>query len=229
MIGKWAEMVKTGRQPDATPVERLRNMEIESVYQTYPVLRSVERADKTTRRRPVLELAPKNGIGAELGVFTGAFSEVIHEVTRPSKIYLVDVWHTVYGDRFPKWGKYTACGELTTEAALAAVHHRARQMDGKAEVVVESCLTWLAKLPESSLDWAYLDTSHKYETTMDELPAIARVLKPGGVILGDDCQIDPEHKHHGVFRAVRDFVQTNDFEIIWLDGAHQFAIRRTIG
>jgi SAM-dependent methyltransferase len=197
------------------------------IYLRYPALQHVEGPDRVSARRSVLKLAPHGGVGAELGVFTGAFSEVLFEVARPAKLYLVDVWHEVFGETYPDWGQYTANGTLTTEAALAAVRFRAAQMAGAAEIVVASSLSWLSTLAPDTLDWAYLDTTHAYPGTMQELPAIARVLKPGGLILGDDCQINPDHPHHGVFRAVRDFTRRGEFEIIHMDHAKQWAMRRS--
>ncbi len=166
-------------------------------------------------------------MGAELGVFTGRFSSEIYEALRPRRFFLVDLWHMKYGETFPDWGAYTARGKLRTEAALAAVRLRGSRMEGAAEIVVDDSVQWLSSLSPGSLDWVYVDTTHKYEKTMAELHAAARAIVSDGVILGDDCQIDPAHPHHGVFRAVRDFSRSSEFEIIWMDAAAQWAMRRT--
>jgi len=151
---------------------------------------------------------------------------VLYEVTKPSKLYLVDVWHLHYGETFPDWGYYTASGKLTTAGALSAAKLRAAQMNGTAEVVIETSAKWLASMPPHSLDWAYIDSLHNYSGTYAELEALLRVLKPSGVIMGDDCYLDPLHKHHGVFRAVRDHAARGALEVIWMDGANQWAMRR---
>ncbi len=200
---------------------------LEKLFELDPILAEVDknlRADD--RRKEVLKVAPRNGVGVEIGVFTGRFSEILYEVTKPSKFYLVDVWHKLYRETYPDWGKYTAGGTLTTASALDAVRARAEKMNGAAEIVIENSVTWLTSMPPHSLDWAYIDSSHSYAGTYAEIEALLRVLKPAGVIMGDDCFTDPLHKHHGVFRAVRDHAARGALEVIWLDGANQWAMRR---
>ncbi|WP_018182045.1 class I SAM-dependent methyltransferase [Kaistia granuli] len=199
--------------------------EIQRLKQAHPSLEVVEQRDRVSDRLAILDLIPRGGVGAELGVFTGAFSQALFERARPTKLYLVDVWHLAFGDDYPDWGDYTDHGRLTTAVALLAVQARAARMDGKAAIVVSASLDWLSQLQPATLDWVYIDTTHSYQGTLDELDAVARVLKPGGLILGDDCQIDPNHRHHGVFRAVRDFSRRGAFEIIRMDAARQWAMR----
>jgi hypothetical protein len=202
------------------------NITLEDLIANDKPLADVEKILRIDGRQNVLKLAPKNGVGAELGVFTGKFSEIIYDITKPSKMYLVDAWHTLYGEKFPNWGAYTANGELSTETALKAVRLRAEKMGGVGEIVISTTTNWLAKMPAHSLDWAYIDSSHAYRHTYDEIEALLCVLKPSGVILGDDCYIDPLHRHHGVFRAIRDHAVRGALEIIWMDGAGQWAMRR---
>jgi SAM-dependent methyltransferase len=194
-----------------------------------PEHRSLKRAeDSALTRRAVLTLAPKNGVGAELGVFTGAFSNYLYRDTGPAKLYLVDPWHQIFGEFYPDWGAYTDFGKLPTSVALANVRANASKMDDKAQIVVSNAVEWLDSLPRDTLDWVYLDTTHKYQDTMGELEAISRVLKSDGIIMADDCQIDRSHKHHGVFRAFRDFSRGQPFEIIYMDHHKQVAMRRSI-
>lgn len=206
---------------DATPVY------VRELYRQYPSLRAVEENLRVDGRQGALSLAPRQGTGVELGVFTGRFSEILYKATSPKKLYLVDGWRRIYGNEFPNWGAYTDYGRLGTEAALLLVHARAKHMGGDVEIVEETSTTWLKRQPRHSLDWAYLDTSHSYENTLHELVLLDEALKPHGVILGDDCRTDPTHRHHGVFRAVRDFCRNGRFEIVHMDTHAQWAIRRS--
>ena len=43
-------------------------------------------------RTDILDLIPKGGIFAEIGVFTGDFSEEILNRISPDILYLVDIW-----------------------------------------------------------------------------------------------------------------------------------------
>jgi hypothetical protein len=48
-------------------------------------------------------------------------------------------------------------------------------------------------MPDHSLDWAYVDSSHAYDHTVQELALLDRKVRSGGVIAGDDWQPDPDH------------------------------------
>jgi hypothetical protein len=96
------------------------------------------------------------------------------------------------------------------------------------ELVIDMDLAFLKRLEDGALDWAYVDTTHQYEHTKAELDLLQRKVKLGGVIAGDDWQLDPYHRHHGVCRAVREFVAVRPFELFYTsDSDMQWAIRST--
>ena len=72
--------------------------------------------ERLEKRRWVLELLPKGGVGVEIGVFRGHFSNLICQIAQPRKLYLVDPWTTL-GETFG-WGKaYTNFDTLPTRVA----------------------------------------------------------------------------------------------------------------
>lgn len=208
---------RTHHQIDMTPI-----------YRQFPTLEQAERNldFRFERRRPILNFVPRWKVGAEIGVFTGGFSEMMLEVTKPIQFFAVDPWWLLFGERFPNWGEYSAHGKLETRAAYEAAVHRTARFKG-AELVPSTALDWINTLGPNSIDWAYIDSSHQYEPTLKELTAIERKLTPDGVLLGDDCWPRRDNKHYGVYRAVRDFCRACNFELISLDGAGQWAARRT--
>jgi hypothetical protein len=78
----------------------------------------------------------------------------------------------------------------------------------------------------TKLDFVYLDTSHSYKSTFSELKKIDLILKKSGVVMGDDWTPDPNHVHHGVFKAVQDFISLYEYEIVAAGPAGQFCLRR---
>src|SRR5829696_286727 len=83
---------------------------------------------KRSRKRDFLsQYVAKGGVGAELGVFWGHFSEVLLSDFQPRTLFLVDLWD-LQGEFFPDRGAYTDFGRLRTAdchawvAALAAGH-----------------------------------------------------------------------------------------------------------
>lgn len=186
-------------------------------------------------RAPILKHAKKRGRIAEIGVFRGHFSEVILERLQPAVFFMVDKW-TMNGEHW-SWGadtEYMAFGELTTALARDDAARRAKKFEGRGIdiLLVENASTAFAddlRQAGETLDAVYLDASHLYESTLRELAAFAKVLAPGGVIMGDDWRPDRTHRHHGVFKAVTEFVKSTDFEIVAADHAMQWCIRRTHG
>ena len=69
------------------------------------------------------------------------------------------------------------------------------------------------RFPDDFFDWVYLDTTHEYGHTRDELEILRTKVKPSGVIAGDDWHEDPAHLHHGVCRAVREFCDRYGWEL----------------
>jgi hypothetical protein len=200
------------------------NPAIRDLYARHPALKATD--DHLRRRlagrRWITSFIPKNARGAELGVFTGLYSELLIQETQPSTFYMVDPWWKLFGDKFPDYGPFSAYGELETKVAWRAACARA----GAGKVIVDYAVNWLRTL-DHHLDWAYLDSSHVYDKTLAELIELDRRLAPDGVILGDDGWASPEYGHYGVFRAVRDFCRLRFYEVINLDNAGQWAIRRS--
>lgn len=166
---------------------------------------------------------PHGGIGAEIGVYKGHFTRFILDATAPAKLHLIDPWYLI-GERWP-W----ADGNKSTVDALARVlrTYAAELTCGRAILHVGYDLEVLATFQDDYFDWVYLDSTHDYEHSVDELELLARKVKAIGVIAGDDWQTDPAHVHHGVCRAVREFVGREHYELFYADDTNkQWAIRR---
>src|SRR5438093_2529622 len=71
---------------------------------------------RTLQRGWITNWAKKGGIGAEIGVFRGHFSDILLEKLRPSKLYLVDHW-TLEGSYFDWGDSYTSNNTLPTAFA----------------------------------------------------------------------------------------------------------------
>lgn len=179
-------------------------------------------------RGSFLHLFPKNSVGAELGVFCGEFSQHLLEYVKPSHLYLVDPWWREFGEIYPDWGAYTRYGNLPTREAYTNVEDiTKRYFKGKVDIRVDYSIPFLESLTDEHLDWVYLDTTHTYEDTLKELGVLRRKVKASGIIAGHDWHPDPTHWHHGVYRAVNDFLKANpSYEVIHTDARKNWCIRK---
>lgn len=198
-----------------------------ALYAQHPALARVESRNdhRLDARTPLVRRLPRHSAGAEIGVFTGVFSEFLIERLEPCEFYLVDAWDVNGAPAWDPppgaaWSGYVDDGNLTYEAARSA----ARARSGGHPVITARSVDWLASRPENSLDWVYLDTTHRYTDTMAELDALERVIRPEGIIAGDDAWEDDPNPDMGVLRAIRDFTRSRPWEIFYLD-AGQFALR----
>jgi SAM-dependent methyltransferase len=204
-------------------------MTIDELYAAHPELRSAEQdpEHRVEGRRGILDLVKPGTVAAELGVFTGLFAEAILQTVRPAVLHLVDPWWLAYGELYPDWGAYTSHGTLPTRVAHEAAVTRAEAVRGDCElhVHVSTSADWLRGLPDASLDWVYLDSTHYYRETLEELRLLRDKLRPDGTVLGDDWRPEPSDPHHGVSRAVHELVREGTWDVIRADEHAQWAIR----
>jgi Methyltransferase domain len=220
------------RRGAGSPASRRRRWQITigiSTLSGSPVLREVRHGVGTALGRPrrwrYLEILPKGAIGAEIGVFRGEFTPHIIRVANPRRLHLIDGWWELYGERFPDWGAYTGHGTLPTRTAFEEARRRTR---GKPVTFhVGDDLAILSTFEDRYLDWAYLDSSHEYGHTIEELQLLDR--KVSGVIMGDDWREDPaaDDPNAGGARAVRAFCESSAWSLLDPDMVFsQWAIAR---
>lgn len=182
---------------------------------------------KPTRISLFENIIPLCAVGAELGVFKGEFSEEILRYNKPEKLYLIDGWWTLYGEAYPDWGEYTENGKLRTRTAYQHVCRMAQNYpDTDTKIIVGDDRDVLQSFDDHYFDWVYIDTSHKYHHTMEELEILERKVKRDGLICGHDWVEDPENIHYGVYLAISEFCKRHNFELIYKDQYSQWVIKR---
>jgi hypothetical protein len=169
-------------------------------------------------REVLLEQLTKNGIGAEIGVDQGTFTQKILEISSPKKLHLVDIWSSKRYD-------YTKQNEVFNkfEHEISA---------GSIEINIGYSTIVAKDFPNNYFDWIYIDTDHSYETTINELYAYQDKLKEGGIIAGHDYIQGYwiGMVKYGVVEAVAEFCKNNNWEILFLttelNENPSFAIRK---
>ncbi|MBW4611969.1 MAG: class I SAM-dependent methyltransferase [Desmonostoc vinosum HA7617-LM4] len=204
--------------------------QVENVIKKTPLVKweyvdqNIEIRNKRYRIQFIEQFLPKNGIGAELGVFKGHLSPILLESTNAKKLHLIDPWYTLK----PHW--LWANGNQSTVDGLIKVLRSFKEEleDGRIVVHVGDDLQVLPTFPDKYFDWVYIDTSHAYEQTKQELQILASKVKDDGVIAGDDWRPNPSHRHHGVYKAVNEFIVSKKYEIIYSNEHNvQWAIKKS--
>ena len=155
-------------------------------------------------REKLLKLLQKNGIVAELGVDIGDFSNKIISFTNPKKLYLIDKWDSV-GHNKNKMNYITKRFQEEIDAGIVIVIRGTSEKE-------------LRKFENGYFDWVYIDTSHSYTQTMEELELCRIKVKNGGIIAGHDyCQGSiNDVLAYGVVQAVNQFCINYDWGFIYL-------------
>jgi hypothetical protein len=166
---------------------------------------------------------PKGGVGAELGVYKGHFTPILLDVVQPRQLHLIDPWYQLGAD----WG--WGGGNRSPMRSLTKLMHRLEKplVEGRLVLHIGSDLEILPTFGPGYFDWVYIDSSHAYEHTREELRLAAEAVKADGLICGDDWRDDPSHPHYGVRRAVEEFVAEGLFQIVYAEAKdRQWALRR---
>tara|TARA_B100001057_G_scaffold6376_2_gene5804 strand:+ start:4065 stop:4634 length:570 start_codon:yes stop_codon:yes gene_type:complete len=173
---------------------------------------------------------PENSIGAELGVWQGDSSEKF--LKRAKHVHLVDSWSPIVYEESDEHGDYEAYLDRYSKLVKSRdpkefVNYYNRIYEGVKTrffgrpVTIHRMSTseWFDTFVEP-LDWIYVDASHAYEGCLHDLTRSLEVLKPGGILFGDDYG----DKKLGVKKAVDKFISNTGLK---LNNFHsdQFEIR----
>jgi len=155
-------------------------------------------------RALVAKLLPKGGVGAEIGVWKGDFSEKILQVAEPKLLHLIDPWILVDdADHAPAW--YSSEHGLDIEQIYASVQSRFTEevVRGQIQIHRKSSADALNAMPDDSLDFVYIDGDHAYDGVRADLEMSVAKTRPGGLICVDDHMLG-KWWEDGVVRAVNE-------------------------
>lgn len=156
-------------------------------------------APREINRGKLLATLPKGGIGAEVGVWEGAFSQRILEICAPSGLHLIDPW--IYQPEFAN----TGFGRKKNEALMEEKYQSVVTMfkdDPRVKIHRAKSDEAFAALPDAYLDWVYLDGNHNEPFIGQDLALSLKKVKPGGIISGDDFNWQSERSGAPVKQAV---------------------------
>jgi hypothetical protein len=156
-----------------------------------------------TNKDALLEVLPKHGVVAEIGLARGDYSEKIISRTEPQSLHLIDSWTSEKYKSLKEFVKNRFSRE--SEIGLVHIHEGISFLE-------------LEKFNDGYFDWVYIDTDHTYETTAKELEISRKKVKVGGLICGHDYVTVSwqEKRRYGVIEAVHEFCTKYNWGIVYL-------------
>lgn len=142
-------------------------------------------------RYRMLELIPRGGVAAELGVLDGDFSREILSRCRPVELHLVDV-------------------DTSRLAADVRQHPSARVHRGLTGEI-------LSAFRDETFDFIYVDADHSYAAVRADIHHSAPKLKPGGIMGFNDFGriVRPGFGVFGVHQAVSEFIVESRWPVLY--------------
>ena len=135
-------------------------------------------------------------IGVEIGVFKGENSELILKKLNIEKLYLVDVWK-----------EYEGIDHIWNDDNYGLVLNKFKNND-KIKIIKNFSDKACELFENSSLDFIYIDSNHKYSYVYEDISLWYSKVKIGGVISGHDIML--KSGNYPVLNAVKDFCFANN-------------------
>ena len=190
----------------------------------------------------ILSFIKPGSIGAEIGVWKGGSSKKFI-AKKLAKFYMVDPWaisgyqpaidandntfsYEAYLNKYSKQtgGKTPEAFQKFYDKIYAKVYDDFSKITN-VEICRMSSTEWFDTYSGDKLDWVYIDGDHSYTGVITDLTNCIKVLKPNGIILGDDYKWHTTGDKGGVKKAVNEFVEKYNYTLE-KHGKIQFSIIR---
>jgi hypothetical protein len=161
---------------------------------------------------------------AEIGVYRGAYAaRVLVGCPAIETYYMVDPWR-----HLDDWNKPANRADDTFQRYYEETMRKTQDHEAKRVVLRGRTLDVIDRIPDGSLDFAYIDGDHTLRGIATDLLALAPKIRGGGWIGGDDFapsiwQHGPGYEPTLVFPFAVHFAEANQWRIHALPGK-QFLI-----
>lgn len=131
------------------------------------------------------------GLGVEMGVSRGEFSQFLLENWSGRRLFLVDAWRYFCGEinvNNPDHNGHLDC--------LAETFRRVYPYGSRAIIIRDLSIMAADLFANESLDFVYLDGGHDYQNVKQDLEAWYPKVKRGGLFAGHDYFVSLPHQNH---------------------------------
>ncbi len=138
---------------------------------------SLDLTDRTT----LIHSLPHGGIGAEIGVAYGGFSQVILEQNHPKELYLIDCWK--HQDKSTYVNDPANSPDLQQQLLYKEISERYKDCP-HIHVIRGYSVPVASVMQNNYFDWVYIDADHLQ--VLEDIEAWWPKVKPGGWLVGHD-------------------------------------------
>jgi hypothetical protein len=151
------------------------------------------------------------GLGFEVGVRVGAFSEFLLDRWRGRLLVSVDPWLAAPRDEYRDVANVD---QDRHDALHAETCERLRRFGNRSEVWRLASTEAAPRVLPASADFVYIDARHDYPSVLEDLEHWYPKIRPGGILAGHDY-VDGEFAEgvFGVKSAVDEFCSTRRLRV----------------
>lgn len=161
-----------------------------------------------------LNILDLKGIGAEIGVQYGLFSDHILNQWQGDLLYSIDPWTVYDGDILD----YSNVNEIVQEVRYRKCKNLLQKHKARSKILRLTSQEASLSIEDNSLDFVYIDARHDYDSIKEDIRLWEPKVKQGGIIAGHDY-IDGRRiiKGHitqfGVKKAVDEFFGIENIQV----------------
>lgn len=135
----------------------------------------------------LLDYLGLTGIGVEIGVEKGEFSNIILENSHLSILYSIDSWIELSKEDYQDINNLTNDEHLKNKRLTEQLlkHH-----DKRSQILQCFSKDAVKRFKDNELDFVYLDANHRYEHVKEDIELWYLKLKIGGIFAGHDYFTD---------------------------------------
>ena len=162
-----------------------------------------------------------NGMGIEIGVNEGTYSDVLLSKTRLQKIYFVDPWKEFISNEQKDNAYYGS--QKTLDDRYKMVVEKLKKYGERVAILRKDSVEALQDFSNDYFDFIYIDAVHTYEYVKKDMNSWYPKLKHGGVFAGHDYAKDTISSLgvYGVKSAVDEFCQERNIKMSLTGGSRR--------
>lgn len=144
-------------------------------------------------------------VGAEIGVCTGYYSNVLCQTIPNLKLYGIDNWSESKG-----FNRIRNQGESSYEQTLNTLGPFIKS--GQYIIIKKTSMEALGDFSDESLDFVFIDADHGYNFVKEDINGWSQKVREGGIVSGHDYYIS-KMDSVGVVQAVDEYVKEHNIEL----------------
>jgi predicted O-methyltransferase YrrM len=198
----------------------MRAMQSPAVRHRY--LGALVRAISPSRRQDLIRILE---IGSWAGASAITWAKAVQKLGREGMVTCVDQWQPYFDEGLEFAPHYRAMNKAAKNDKVFKLflHNiRAANVSHMVNYLVGDTRKILPELPGAEFDIVYIDASHLYENVRADIQDAKRLIRDGGIICGDDLELQrtdvDDGEHRTVVNVKKDFVHSRKADAYYHPG-----------